>query len=189
MKFGLRELVFVLLLMAIPLGAWWFAFRPRDAMDATMLRQIEAKRAKLQELNKTTATIGDMQREIASLEKGIAFLQAKLPSEKEIDKVLQEVWRLAEANRLTTKSIRTTSKNPQLVFAASDGSQAELPIEMKLEGNFLGFYAFLLALENQPRIMRIRKMTLSKPPTGEEGAMQAEFEMTVFFERLAKEKA
>ena len=69
------------------------------------------------------------------------------------------------------------------------GSRAEQPIEMKLEGNFMGFYAFLLALENQPRIMRIRKMNLTKPEKSPEGTMHATFEMIVFFERAPKEAA
>ena len=30
MKFGLREIVFVVLLMAIPVGAYWFVFRPQN---------------------------------------------------------------------------------------------------------------------------------------------------------------
>ena len=33
---------------------------------------------------------------------------------------------------------------------------------MKLEGDFMGFYRFLQALERQPRIMRIHKMELEK---------------------------
>lgn len=189
MKIGLREVVFVLMLLAIPLGGWYLVFRPRNVANAEMLRQIEAKQAKLQDLNKTTGAIGDIQREIDSLQKGVNDLQSRLPSEKEIDKVLQEVWRLAETNELTTKSIRTVEKTQEPVFASADDSHAEQPIVMKLEGDFRGFYAFMLALENQPRIMRIRKMTLTRPDKAAEGVVQATFEMTIFFERATKEKA
>jgi Tfp pilus assembly protein PilO len=178
-----------MLLLAIPVGAWWFVFRPRSAGNAEMLQQIEAKRSKLQELNRATATIGDLRNEIASLEKGVAYFQSKLPSEKEIDKVLQEVWRLAEMNQLTTKSIRTMDRPGQMaLLAPAEGPHAEQPITMKLEGDFIGFYSFLLALENQPRIMRIRKMTVKKPDKGAEGVIQVEFVMSVFFERSAKDK-
>ena len=34
MKFTMRELVFVFVLMGIPVGTWWFAFRPLNAHDA-----------------------------------------------------------------------------------------------------------------------------------------------------------
>jgi len=188
MKIGLREIVFVFLLAAIPLGAWKLVFHPRNVANAEMVKQIEAKQARLQDLNKTTGTIGDIQREIDSLEKGVGALQSRLPSEKEIDKVLQEVWRLAEANQLITKSIRTTEKMQEPIFSTG-GMHAEQPIVMKIEGDFRGFYAFMLALENQPRIMRIRKLTLMKPDKDGEGLVQATFEMTIFFERGEKEKS
>ncbi|MFB3891853.1 MAG: type 4a pilus biogenesis protein PilO [Phycisphaerae bacterium] len=182
MKFGLREVVFILLLAAIPVGSWWFAFRPRNAREAEMIRAIEAKQARLRQLNQTIGAIGDIQNEITGLEKNIALLRSKLPNEKEMDKVLQEVWRLAEANQLTTKSIRAVDKGDAL-FAAPGSPQSEQPITMKLEGDFRGFYSFMLALENQPRIMRIKRMTLTKPDKAQEGCIQASFDMTVFFEK------
>lgn len=183
MKFGLRELVVVVLLLAIPVAAWWFIFRPKNARDRGTLQQIEAKRARVAELNKATATIGDIEREIEGLEKGITFLESKLPSEKEIDKVVREMWRLAQRNRLKTKSIRQGERNNAPAFTAPGTHHAEQPIVVKLEGDFRGFYAFLLALEAQPRIMRIRTMDLKKPPNGLQGNVEAELEMTVFFER------
>jgi hypothetical protein len=54
---------------------------------------------------------------------------------------------------------------------------------MKLEGDFKGFYSFLLSLENQPRIMRILKMTVRQPRDAPPGRIQAEFIMSIFFER------
>ena len=186
MKLGLRELLFVVLLAAVPLSSWWFVFRPRNARAAEMLVQIEAKQAKLRQLNETISAIGDIQGEIGQLEKGITFLQSKLPNEKEIDKVLQEVWRLAEANQLITKSIRTQEK-PDVSYS-SGTSMSEQPIIMKLDGDFRGFYAFMIALENQPRIMRINNMKLKKADKGSEGQMQATLEMSVFFERNSSSK-
>ncbi len=188
MKFGLREAVFALLLMGIPAGAWKFVFRPNNARNDEMLAQIEAKREKLNKLNRATATIGDLRKEITALDEAIKFLQSRLPNEKEIDKVLQEIWRLAEANRLNTKSIRTLRQKADIGFTGADAQHAEQPIAVQIEGNFLGFYTFLQSLENCPRIMRIRKMTLKKLKKAPQGHMQVDFIMSVFFERSNKEK-
>lgn len=188
MKFGLREAVFTVLLMAIPAGAWWFVFRPNNARNAQRLEQIQAKREKLKDLNHATATIGDLKREIVSLEKAIRFLESRLPDEKEIDKVLREIWKLAEANRLKTNSIRTLKWRADKAFTAKSAPQAELPIEVRLEGDFRGFYTFLQAVENQPRIMRIRKMTLEQAAKAPTGHVQATFEMSIFFERETTEQ-
>ncbi|KPK83610.1 MAG: hypothetical protein AMJ81_07775 [Phycisphaerae bacterium SM23_33] len=187
MKFGTREIIFAALLATIPVAAWWFAFRPNNARNRELIKQIEARQGKLRELNKATATIGDLKTEIASLEEAIRFFRSKLPSEKEIDKVLQEVWRLAEANRLTTKSIRTLRPESEATLANPEGPYAEQPFSMQLEGPFTGFYGFLLALERQPRIMRIQEMNVEKPARAEEGCIRTNCKVSVFFERSGKE--
>jgi len=188
MKFGLREIVFIVLLMGIPVGAWWFIFRPHNQREAEMLKETEAKQAKLRALNQTTGAIGDLKKEIDSLEKAVSFFQSKLPPEKEIDKVLKEVWQLAESNRLITKSIRTLQRTTEETAQAASSPHAEQPIAMQLDGDFVGLYGFLLALENQPRIMRINNMKLKKADKGSEGQMQATLEMSVFFERNSSSK-
>ncbi len=182
MKPGLREIIFIVLLMAIPIGAWWFVFKPSNARNAEIRQQIEIKQAKLRLLNQATASIGDLKKEIKSLEDAIDFFQSKLPSEKEIDKVLKEVWQLAESNNLTTKNIRTLKRKRDKNYSTATSRFAEQPISMKLEGDFQGFYAFLLALEQQPRIMRVSKMDVSKVEDGPQGQIQADFIMSIFFE-------
>ena len=150
-----------------------------------MLRQIEARQERLRELNQATATLGDLKKEIASLEEAIRFFQSKLPNEKEMDKVLREVWRLAEANHLATKSIRTLPVDDKVAAAGP----REQPIAVQLEGDFRGFYGFLQALENQPRIMRINSMTVGKLKDAPEGQVQAAFNMSIFFERTGRAAA
>ena len=180
MKPGPREIAFALLLMAIPLGAWHFVFRPQNARDQELRRQIEAKQEQLRAVNQATAIVGDLQKEIASLSAAIDLFQSKLPSDKEIDKVLQELWKIAETNQLTTKSVRTLPRgNDNLLLAGS--RHAEQPISMQIEGDFGGFYRFLQALESQPRIMRVRNMTLTRSPKGD-GGIQASLVMSIFFE-------
>jgi len=188
MKLGLRELIFLFLLTAIPVVAWRVIFRPHNAEETRIRDQLKAKQAKLQALNRATGTIGDLRKEIASLEKGIDFFQSKLPSDKEIDKVLREVWRLAEANQLATKSIRTVKSRGPARYASGRGMPHEQPISMELEGNFLGFYGFLQALENQPRIIRIHKMELAQKIGAPAGHVKASFVVSIFFERSDEER-
>ena len=182
MKFGLREIVFVALLVIVPVASWSLVFRPMNAEAADIREQIEAKQARLRELDRATATIGDLKSRIEKLEEAMVFFRSKLPNEKEIDKVLEEVWQLAERNRLATKSIRTLKRTQAQQLGPTGRSCSEQPIGVLLEGNFLGFYSFLQALENQPRIMRIQKMDLTKAARGPQGDMRAEFTMTIFFE-------
>lgn len=184
MKLGLREAVFVVLLMAIPVVAWWSIFRPQAEVDRRTMQQIEAKRQSVAQLNATTAMIGDMESEIAALERGIVALESKLPGEMEIDKVLREITRLAERNQLATPEFRVARERMgQPAFADPDAPHVEQPIKLKLTGDYRGFYAFLLSMEAQDRIMRIRDMTLKRPERMQEGFVEADLELAVFFER------
>ncbi|MBS3735020.1 MAG: type 4a pilus biogenesis protein PilO [Phycisphaerae bacterium] len=181
MKFGLREVAFTALLGAIPIAAWLLVFRPHDARCAQLTEKIEAHQAKLRKLNQLTGRIGDLEAEITEQKQALAYFRARLPSAKEIDKVIQEIWRLARANDLTTTSIRTPRRQDDA--EGTVGPQAHA-ISVELVGDFRGFYAFLQALENQPRITRLREMEVEKADSKEmpEGHVAVTFEMTVFFE-------
>jgi type IV pilus assembly protein PilO len=180
MKPGPREIAFALLLMAIPLGAWHFVFRPQNLRDQELRQQIQAKQEKLRAVNQASAIVGDLQKEIASLSGAIDLFQSKLPSDKEIDKVLQELWKIAETNQLTTKSVRMLARGNDNQLT-SGTQHAEQPISMMLEGDFNGFYRFLQALESQPRIMRIRNLTVNRTAKAD-GNIQASLVMSIFFE-------
>jgi len=187
----LRQGVFVILLLGIVVGAWYFLFHPRDLEDQRMRLAIAAKQRQLQKLNQATATIGNLKEEIANLDKAIQFFQSKLPNEKEMDKVLEEVWRLAESNNLTTKGIYATRSNGVSPFVPAGATQIEQPIKMEFEGGFMGFYSFLIALESQPRIMRVREIKLEPVNRGSsdnEGLVKASLMMSIFFENQPNRK-
>jgi len=181
MRSGPREIVFIVLLIAIPFGAWRYVIRPRNARTEQIHQAIEAKQDELDVLGCTKAAIGDLKKEITELSEAMAFFESKLPSEKEIDKVLHSLWQLAKSNTLVTKGIRTRDRK-KTGIASFDSPHCDQPIVMQLEGNFMKFYALLQALENQPRIMRIRDMKVTEAADAPEGFIQAEFTMSVFSE-------
>ncbi len=183
MKIGPRETLLIVLLIAVPLSAWWFVFEPNDQRNQQMIKQIESRRAKLNELNRITGTIGDLRREITSLQEAITVLHSKLPSEKEMDKVIQEIWNLARNNNLTPLSVKTLNKTSDKIFTGSSSPHAEQPVRIVVDGDFIGFYAFLQELESRPRIMRIHKIKLEKSDNAADGHVKADFAMSIFFEQ------
>lgn len=192
MKFGIKEIIFLVLLLSIPLANWALVIRPGEKRRDAMLEQIGKKQTKLSQIRAAAADRKAMQEQVASLQEAVVYFHSKMPHEKEMDKVLNEVALMAQENHLTSKSIRQVQKNnADNVFNLSeDMTQSEQPIDVQLEGNFLGFYTFLQALENQPRIMRVSRMTLRKSSDGPEGMMTAAFNVSIFFERAdSKSKA
>jgi len=173
MKFGFRELIFLTLMIGL-VAASFFVFNKSKAKRDWTEADTQAKKKVLADLKQSTAGVVDWSQKIAELKQAISFFEGKLPQEKEIDKILKEVWQMAEANALTTRTVKT-------LRTERAANYSEQPIEMSLSGDFNGFYVFLQQLENMPRITRITNMALTKM-TDRDGSMQAKLTLSIFFE-------
>lgn len=181
MRFGTRELVFLLVLLAVPVGTY---FSPWDtpvpglkrlnAQMAEAQMDIERKRDKLRQLEAATLNLESLTAEIEKLTEAIEMFEQKLPVQREVEVILRDVWQLAAAHDLTPKRIR-----PDRPTTTAD--YGEMPIRMEIEGNFDGFYEFLLELEQLPRITRLPAMTLTKA-RNQEGNMEASVVLSIFFD-------
>jgi len=174
MKFGIREIVFVVVMLGLLGSTNYFVFSKANLKKQDLLREIHDRQAALSNLQQATAGIDDLNHKIDDLQKAITFFESKLPQEKEVDKILKEVWQMAEANSLQTKTIKTlkTERGP---------NYSEQPIDMSLAGDFNGFYSFLLQLEKLQRITRVTSMNLQKI-SDRDGEMQAQMTLSIFFE-------
>jgi len=183
MRFGLRELLFLLLLLAMPVAAWWFVFNPRNVQIAEDITLIEKKEQKLRALTDATRNTPNLGEEIDRLSEAIDLFEQQLPNDREVEVIIKEVWQLATARKLTPLSIRTDKPS-------HSGQFSELPIQMKIAGDFDGFYQLLLDIEKLPRISRIPKLELEKAKSRDrdKGQMVAELTLSIFFEREVDEE-
>lgn len=174
MKFGIRELILVSAMIALLVCSYVFVFTKANAKRDKMKTEIAGWRKELTTLDQKTAGIDNIGRKIEDLQKAISFFEKKLPQEREVDKILKEVWQMAEANSLQTKTVKTlkSERGP---------NYSEQPIQMNLAGDFNGFYAFLLQLEKLPRITRVSQMKLEKI-NERDGEMSAQMTLSIFFE-------
>jgi len=177
MRFGFREFVFVLLLLAMPVASYFFVFQPRNVEIAQAREEIRQKQMKLKQLEAATKDIADLGQEITRLTQAIELFEQKLPEQREVEVVLGQVWELGNKQQLTPKNIRTDRP-------VTTAQYTELPIKMVIVGSFDGFYKFLLDLEKLPRITRLTKLQLKKLDDGD-GEMQADVVLSVFFEGSA----
>jgi Tfp pilus assembly protein PilO len=147
-----------------------------------MQRQIEAdgaaieqRRTELVTLDLVTRRITDVQDEIRRLETALASFEGRVPQQREIDVILREVWRIAEARSMLTRSVRTTSPETMPRYSS-------LPIMISQEGTFEGFYQFLLDLERLPRLTKVRQLQIAKSPA-DERLVHVDLLMDIFFEK------
>jgi type IV pilus assembly protein PilO len=171
MKFGIRELVLVSAMLALLVCSYLFVFTKANAKREKMQQDIVTWHKELASLDQKTAGIDNIGRKIEELQQAITFFENKLPQEREVDKILKEVWQMAEANSLQTKTVKSDR----------GVNYSEQPIQMNLAGDFKGFYAFLLQLEKLPRITRVTQMKLEKI-NDRDGEMTAQLTLSIFFE-------
>ncbi len=179
MNFGIREWIFTVLLLAMPVAAYFFVFKPRNDQITQAREEIQQKQAKLDQLRVATKNIENLDQEIAKLTETIELFQQKLPAQREVEVILRQVWEMAAEHDLTPKSVRTDKP----VTAAQ---YAELPIMMTIYGDFDGFYSFLLDLEKLRRITRMPNMRLEKIKNDKEGKMQAKVILSIYFDPQGK---
>jgi Tfp pilus assembly protein PilO len=175
MRLGLRELIFLMVLISLPIAAYFFVFKPRNTQIEESRAEIQSKQSKLEKLQNATRNIDDLGKEIDKLTEAIVVFEQKLPAQREVEVILQQVWEIASKHALTPKSVKTDKPVPAAQYA-------EIPIYITIVGDFDGFYSFMLELEKLKRITRIPEMTLKKAVKGTDNQMQADFVMSIFFE-------
>lgn len=175
MRFGIRELLFIVLLLALPALAWWLVFEPANEQIELAREEITAKQEKLDQLELATEQLDDLGKEIDRLSEAVDLFEDKLPAQKEVEVVLKDVWQLAARHDLKPSSVRTDRP-------VRSSRYSELPLRMVIQGDFDGFYSFLLDLEQLSRITRIPNMKLTRRSREGEGQMEAVFTLSIFFE-------
>jgi len=177
MKFGLREVIFILVLLAMPALAYLSVFKPQNQQQQDARNENIAKRARLQLADQASDDFVDLAAEIDRLRTTIELIEEKLPAGREEYQVVRTVADLALQHNLTVRSV-----NPDKVVPAANYS--ELPVRLEIEGDFDGFYAFMLEVERMPRITQMPLMALKKTDRSEaEGVMVATVTLSIFFEQ------
>ena len=174
MKFGVREIIFVALMLALLGGTYIFVFSKTNTKREAMITDIANKEKMLSDLRAATAGIDDMNAKIDELSHAIEFFGQKLPKEKDVGDMLPQFWDMAKTNSLQSKTVKPDK--PEV-----GPSYSELPIQMSLSGDFNGFYSFLLQLEKLPRITRVTQMKLEKI-NDHDGEATAQITLSIFFE-------
>ena len=169
-----RKAIFFVVLMGIAYVAWAFMIKPVNANLSKQKSQLEGQMIKLAELEKATAAMRDLDKQMTELKNAVEFFDSKLPPTSQVHKVLEQVTLIAQKQGLKTKTIRTMPQK-------SWNNYVEQPLKMELYGNFDSYYAFLLELEQMARITRIREMQLKKDLKNE-GVTTAEFTVSIFFQ-------
>jgi len=174
MRFGPREIVFLVVLLAVPMASFWFVFRPQNEEIMQARSEIQHKEEMLHKLTQVTSKAKDLEAMNDEIGGAISIIESRLPSAKEVDVVLTQVAELAKGHHLAL--VKVKSDKP-----VSSAGYMEQPLSMVITGGFEGFYSFLLDVERLNRITRMPSLHIERSHD-EDGAMKAEFTLSIYFE-------
>jgi Tfp pilus assembly protein PilO len=174
MKGSTRILITVLVVVAAAVVTVMVGVLPLRKQAADDLAVVQERRDELVKLQQVTSRINDLKSEIDRLEASLKTFATRLPESRKCDEVLAEVWKIAEANSMVPRTVRTSpvETNSQCSFQ---------PVAITLDGRFDAFYQFLMSLERMPRIAKVRTLQVAKVPRTE-GMVQADLLMDIYFE-------
>ncbi|MEI7767149.1 MAG: type 4a pilus biogenesis protein PilO [Phycisphaerae bacterium] len=173
---NLHTLIVFLLLLSLPTGSWWFLFRPMNSQQESLKADISAKQTRMGELSNTIAKTRNMSEEIAKLDKAIGFLEKKLPSEDEIQKV---------GSVLADISRKAGISQPSVLPAAPVSMPTYREQEVRLtemKGTFYALLAFLQRLETMDRITRVKELNITKD-SAQLGYLNVDMTLVIYFEK------
>lgn len=175
MKFGAREVLFLLVMLGLLGSAWFFVFKRADESIAAYAADTASKEQKLREVREATVRIADMNKRLESLQQLIRMFEGKLPRASELGAIVRQVDQQARKSRLLEVGSIKAPSAPEKA-----AGYFELPVRISMRGDFKSFYDFLLQIERMTRITRINQMKLTKI-NEVDGSMSADMTLSIYF--------
>jgi Tfp pilus assembly protein PilO len=190
-KISPRELVFVGLLFVVPLAMWLLVFQKRKAVTRNMIEDIQTKNVRLEKLNRLRIEVSSgLEDDISLLQRALEVVRTRQPHQEDTAKIIQGLSLLANSNRLRS-AVEVCRQNPDP--NAERQRYASRNISMEVQGAYLDFYAFLQALESQPRIIRVSQIKMGKlSGKDKDGQVKVKLMLQIFYLRAptaAKDKS
>jgi len=104
MRLGFRELIFLIVLLAVPIASYVYVFKPRNVEIQQASSEIETKRERLERFQEVAAHLQDLGRAIDEGKDAIDTIEEKLPSEDDVAGILGQFTQLAKNNHLNVPS-------------------------------------------------------------------------------------
>ena len=175
MSSTMRQMLIFLVLMAMPVSAYFMVFRPRNAEIAKAKKEIAHKQEMLGKLQEATSQTDDLAKANEMVKTSIDAIRSRLPGTKEMDNVLRQVSNLAGKNNLKVPLFKKDDKTMPA------GLAFEQPLNVEMIGDFDGFYEFLLDLEQLPRITRITDLDITRSDKVD-GEMKAKITLSIYYQ-------
>lgn len=172
---GLRAILALGVVLGLPVSSYFMVFRPANKDRQARLESLAHQEQLLNKLREETGKNTDLQRANEEIKQTVAAIEARLPSNKEMDGVVRQISDLAVKAGLQSPAMKSAKPVQAAMYM-------EQPIEIEVSGSFVGFFTFLAHLEKLPRITRISDMKISAGMQQEIAELKAEFTLSIYFQ-------
>lgn len=164
-------------LVAILAGGYFLLLSPVQArIDALVVKQKQAQ----EEVNKVRAQVAEIERfkrEIAELEKRLALLKDRLPSEKETPTLYRAVSAAAEQSGLGVALFQPKAAVPKDVVS-------EIPITISAQGSYHQLAKFFERVAGLPRVVNVNDFKMTGLGKSKD-SMKADLTLATYMYRTA----
>jgi type IV pilus assembly protein PilO len=179
MRFSLRLLLILVIVIGLPVTSYLWLFRPANRDIDANREDLKHREALLVRLTQETAKNDDLAKANDDLKEQIKLIEARLPSGKEIDGLVRQVSDLAIQSGLNPPAIKSLKAVPAAQYL-------EQPMAVEVSGDFVGFFTFIAQIEKLPRITRIHDLKITGQGDGvtdsDKPELTAEFNLSIYFQ-------
>lgn len=174
MNIGLRGALILGIVVGMPVASHYLVFRPQNREISRARQEVEHKESLLEKLREETSRNEDLARANEEIKRSVKLIEARLPSEKEIDAIVRQVSDLAVQAGLEPPAIKSAKPVQAALYM-------EQPLEMEVSGDFLNFFTFIAQVEKLPRITRVHDLKISGQMK-DDAEIKAEFTLSIYFQ-------
>jgi type IV pilus assembly protein PilO len=157
------KVVVILFVCIILLVAGYFIDTSAQLQNIEDLKNKEADLKQLFEIKQAkAANLDSYKNQLSEIQKTFGSLLSQLPSKTEVADLLTDITQTGLTNGLEFELFRPQEERPKEFYA-------ELPIEIKVRGQYHEFGKFMSSIASLPRIVTIQNYTIDRAPKEKNG--------------------
>ena len=156
-------------------GFYLFSYRPQTQKLAEFHDRFELKQRELHDNEIRTINLPEFEQSVRKLQLKLDKFDQRLPRQQELGQFIRDINRLSQQSMLRPFNVEYPAAPQHTELFA------ELPIQLKFEGDFPSVFSFLRQMEQMQRLTRVRtlEVKVKDGPTG--GQVSVDLSMSIYF--------
>ncbi len=148
-----KIVVAILVFAAVAAGGWWFDWKNQAATLASVQQEEQELRRQFDIRQKRAANLEAYEQQLAEMQASFGAMLRQLPSRAEVAKLLVDISQTGLASGLEFELFKPGSEIKREFYA-------ELPVSIRVHGDYNQFARFVSGVANLPRIVTLHDISI-----------------------------